>query len=110
MKLLTATALLFTIALPATAQVGPAYSSRYAQGAMTTGNVCTAERGSSLSVRSGPGKSYRVVTQIRDGKSVILEGSRHGRDGFDWLQTYSSGRQGWVRADYICGISTIASD
>jgi uncharacterized protein YraI len=111
MKILAATALFFAISLPATAQaqVGPA-SNRYAKYSMTTGNVCTAERGSNLSVRTGPGKNYRVLNQIRDGKSVILEGSRYGKDGFNWLQTYFSGRQGWVRADYICGISTIATD
>jgi uncharacterized protein YraI len=108
MKILTATALLFAIALPATAQVGPAY--RSAQGSISSGTVCTAEHGSSLSLRSGPGKNFRAITQIRDGKSVFLEGSRYGQDGFNWLRTSSNGRQGWVRADYICGISPIGSD
>ena len=55
MKILTATVMFFAIALPATAQVGPAY--RYAQ-SNSYATVCTAERGSSLSVRSGPGKNY----------------------------------------------------
>jgi uncharacterized protein YraI len=98
MKILTATALLFAIALPATAQV--AY--RSAQGD-SYGNVCTAERGSSLSLRSGPGKNYRALTQIRDGNSVVLTNSQYGRDGFKWWLTSANGRQGWVRADYVCG-------
>jgi uncharacterized protein YraI len=102
MKILTATALLFAIALPATAQVGPAYSGRYAQGT-SYGNVCTATRGSSLSLRNGPGKNYRVLTQIRDGNSVALTNSQYGSDGFKWWLTSANGRQGWVRADYICG-------
>jgi uncharacterized protein YraI len=100
MKILTATALLFAIALPATAQVGPAY--RSAQG-NSYGNVCTAERGSSLSLRSGPGKNYLALTQIRDGNSVALYNSQYGRDGFKWWLTSANGRQGWVRADYVCG-------
>jgi uncharacterized protein YraI len=101
MKILTATALLFAIALPAAAErVGPAYQ---AQGS-SYGNVCTAERGSSLSLRSGPGKNYRVLTQIRDGNSVSLFSSQYGRDGFKWWLTNANGRQGWVRADYVCGV------
>jgi uncharacterized protein YraI len=99
MKLLTATALLFTLALPATAQVGPAY--RSAQGSYST--VCTAERGSSLTLRSGPGKNYRSLTQVRDGRTISINGSQNGRDGFRWLLTSANGRQGWVRADYVCG-------
>jgi uncharacterized protein YraI len=99
MKILTATALLFAVALPATAQVGPAYLSQ----SSSYGNVCTAERGSSLSLRSGPGKNYRVLTQIRDGSSVALNNSQYGRDGFKWWMTAANGRQGWVRADYVCG-------
>jgi uncharacterized protein YraI len=59
MKILTATVLFFAIALPATAQVGPAYRAAQSYNYAT---VCTAERGSSLSVRSGPGKNYRVVS------------------------------------------------
>ena len=102
MKILTATALLLAIALPATAQVGPAY--RSAQG-NSYGNVCTAERGSSLSLRSGPGKNYRVLTQVRDGNGISLNNSQYGRDGFKWWLTSANGRQGWVRADYVCGVS-----
>jgi uncharacterized protein YraI len=98
-KILTVTALLLAIALPATAQVGPAY--RSAQG-NSYGNVCTAERGSSLSLRNGPGKNYRVLTQIRDGNSVALYNSQYGRDGFKWWLTSANGRQGWIRADYVC--------
>jgi hypothetical protein len=51
MKILTATALLFSIALPASAQVGPAYSNRVTTN-LTYGNVCTAQGSSSLSIRS----------------------------------------------------------
>jgi uncharacterized protein YraI len=100
MKILTATALLLSIALPATAQVGPAYQSSYA----TYGTVCTVDRGSNLSLRSGPGKNYRVLTTIRDGNSVPLVNSQYGRDGFKWWQVNAKGRQGWVRADYVCGV------
>ena len=100
MKILTATALLLAIALPATAQVGPAY--RSAQGS-SYGTVCTATRGSSLSLRSGPGKNYRVLTQVSDGNSLGFNTSQYGQDGFRWLLTSANGRQGWVRADYVCG-------
>lgn len=100
MKILTATVLLFAIAIPATAQVGPAY--RYAQG-NSYGNACTVERGSYLSLRSGPGKNYRVLTQIRDGNSLVLFNNQYGNDGFRWWLTAANGRQGWVRADYVCG-------
>ena len=102
MKILTATALLFAIALPAAAQVGPAY--RSAQG-NNYGNVCTAERGSTLSLRSGPGKNYRALTQIRDGRGISLNSSQYGSDGFKWWLTSANGRQGWVRADYVCGVA-----
>ena len=100
MKILTATALLFAIALPATAQVGPAY--RSAQG-NSYGNICTATPGSSLSLRSGPGKNYRALTQVRDGNTIGFNTSQYGQDGFRWLLTSANGRQGWVRADYVCG-------
>jgi uncharacterized protein YraI len=102
MKILTATALLFAITLPATAQVGPAY--RSAQG-ISFGNVCTTERGSSLSLRNGPGKNYRALTQIRDGNSISVTTSQYGRDGFKWWLTSANGRKGWVRADYVCNVS-----
>jgi uncharacterized protein YraI len=97
MKILTATALLFAIALPATAQVGPAYVSQNSN----HGTVCTVERGSSLSLRSGPGKNYRVLTQIRDGNGLSVNNSQYGKDGFRWLLTAANGRRGWVRADYV---------
>jgi len=102
MKILTATALLFAIALPATAQVGPAYSDR-ASGNLVHGQACTSEKGSSLSIRSGPGKNYRVITQVRDGNYIGLRGSQYGRDGFRWFRVDADGRQGWSRADYVCG-------
>ena len=110
MKILTVTALLFAIALPATAQVGPAY--RSAKGSPDShtvmgyyGYACTAESGSSLSVRSGPGKNYRVLTQVRDGKGISLDRSQYGRDGFKWWLTSDNVRQGWIRADYLCKVS-----
>jgi uncharacterized protein YgiM (DUF1202 family) len=110
MKILVISALLLSIALPAMAQVGPAYSKRYSQYLMTTGTICTKEISSSLSLRSGPGRSYRVLAKIHNGNSVILEGERYGQDGFRWLQAFSKGQQGWIRADYVCKISTIATD
>jgi uncharacterized protein YraI len=101
MKILTVTALLFSIALPAAAQVGPAYVSQ----SSSYGTVCTAQRGSSLSLRNGPGKNYRVLTQVRDGKTVGINNFQYGQDGFKWLLTSANGRRGWVRSDYVCGVS-----
>jgi uncharacterized protein YraI len=101
MKILTATALLFAIALPATAQVGPAYSNRVTKNP-TYGNVCNAQRGSSLAIRSGPGKSYRVLKQVPNGTGLSFNGKQYGKDGFHWLRTSSNGRQGWIRSDYVC--------
>jgi uncharacterized protein YraI len=100
MKILTATALLFAIALPAAAQVGPAYQPV----ARLYGTVCTAEPGSSLSLRRGPGRNNRVLTQIPDGSSLALFNSQYGQDGFKWWLTNANGRRGWVRADYVCGV------
>lgn len=104
MKILTATVLFFATvlpvtALPATAQVGPAYRAAQSYNYAT---VCTAERGSSLSVRSGPGKNYRVLTKVRDGNTIGFNTSQYGQDGFRWLLTSANGREGWVRADYVC--------
>jgi uncharacterized protein YgiM (DUF1202 family) len=106
MKILTATALLLAIALPASAQVGPAYSNRVSDN-ITYGTVCTVERGSRLSVRSGPGKNYRVLDRVIDGRMITLGSYQSGRDGFQWVRTFADGRrQGWVRADYICDTHT----
>jgi uncharacterized protein YraI len=109
MKILTATVLFFAIALPATAQVGPAYRSAKGNPDSLTvmgyyGYACTTERGSSISVRSGPGKNYRVLAQVRNGNGISLDRSQYGRDGFKWWLTSENSRQGWVRADYICKI------
>jgi uncharacterized protein YraI len=104
MKILTTTALLCAIALPAIVQVDPAYSNDVSE-TRTYGKVCTVERGSSLSLRSGPGKNYRVLTTIRDGSSLPLIKNQSGSDGFKWWLTKTNGRRGWVRADYICNIS-----
>jgi uncharacterized protein YraI len=101
MKILAATALLFAISLPANAQVGPAYSNRVTKN-LTYGKVCTTHQGSSLSIRSGPGKNYRVLKQVSSGTGLSFNGSQYGKDGFQWLRTSTNGRQGWVRADYIC--------
>jgi uncharacterized protein YraI len=98
MKFLTVTTLLFAITLPAAAQVGPAYVSQNS----SYGTVCTAQRGSSLSLRNGPGKNYRVLTQIRDRSGIAINNSQYGQDGFKWLLTSANGRRGWVRSDYVC--------
>jgi uncharacterized protein YraI len=100
MKILSVAALLWTVALPAMAQVGPAYVTQNS----SYGNICTAQRGSSLSLRNGPGKNYRVLTQIRDGNSVAVSNSQYGQDGFKWFLTSANGRRGWVRSDYVCGL------
>jgi uncharacterized protein YraI len=104
MKILTATALLFAIALPTTVQVESAYSKDTVE-TRTYGKVCTVNRGSSLSLRSGPGKNYRVLSKMRSGESLPLITSKNGEDGFKWWLTKTNSHRGWVRADYVCNIS-----
>ncbi len=101
MKIFASTTLLLVIALSATAQVGRAEGENHTYAGF--GTVCTAERGSSLSVRSGSGKNYRVLTQIRDKNAIKIYDMQYGKDGFRWLFASANGIQGWVRADYICG-------
>jgi uncharacterized protein YgiM (DUF1202 family) len=102
MKIITATALLLSISLPATAQVETNYSKE--PETRTYGEVCTVVRNSSLSMRSGPSKNYQVVSTISPGSSLPLFESKVGRDNFKWWLTKNNGKRGWVRADYICNI------
>ncbi len=102
MKIFASTALFLVIALPAMAQVGPARSKTNAPETRTYGKVCTVTRGSILSLRSGPGKNYGVLTTMRDGNFLPLITSKNGQDGFKWWLTKTSNHRGWVRADYVC--------
>jgi hypothetical protein len=107
LKILVATALTLAAVLPVNAQVGPGFGRRdhvsqnyrpqhYAE-------VCTKNHDGRLSLRTGPGPSYRKILEIPNRNVIGLNFGKYGDDGFWWWNTYHNGYQGWVRADYVCG-------
>lgn len=106
-KILLASALTLTFALPIKAQVGPGANSSdipYGRGGDTIyAQVCTNEPNGRLSLRSGPGQNYRKIKEIRNGDTLALNSSQYDNRGFRWWSVYHNGSRGWVRADYVCG-------
>ncbi len=105
LKTLMTSTMLLAIALPLNAQgpgCGPTdgYCQRGTGGQY--GRVCTRDRNSRLSLRTGPGQNFGKIMEIPNGRSIGLLEGRYGPDGIYWWQANYNGRQGWVRADYIC--------
>lgn len=70
------------------------------------GTLVTRSYNSSIYVRSGPGKSYRVVYTIGSGdtsKKLAYTGySQRGEDGYVWYNVITpSGVNAWVRSDIV---------
>lgn len=108
LKTLMASALIFSTAIPAKAQVGPGFgtsdhiSGNYGGGQIYA-QVCTRNRNGRLSLRMGPGQNYRKVKEIASGNTLALVSSEYDNNGFRWWNVYHNGNRGWVRADYVCG-------
>lgn len=63
--------------------------------------------GDTLNMRSGPGRDFRVVTQLANGtRAKILEGPSTSADGLTWWRIDANGFQGWV-VEYIDDIQTL---
>lgn len=108
LKFLMAGTLIFAVALPVKAQVGPGMGPSDHHGGGMGGeglyaNVCTKDRNGRLSLRSGPGQNYAKVKEISNGHRLALNFSEYGNDGFRWWNVFHNGSRGWVRADYVCG-------
>jgi len=88
MKILTVTALLFAIALPATASVQPgsySYSiDRVNQSAL---------------------QEMTYTTEFSDGSALSLNISEYGQDSLTLASIPSNSDQCWVQGDYLCGVS-----
>ena len=56
----------------------------------------------SLNLRTGPGRSYRVIKVIRKGKVVRLL----GRKANGYVKVKASGRRGWVAKKYLARIGS----
>ncbi|MFB2882282.1 SH3 domain-containing protein [Floridanema aerugineum] len=108
LKTLMASVLILGIVFPVTAQEGPGrgrtdYNPDMAQGRQQLARVCTRDQsGGRLSLRTGPGREYGKVKEIPNGQAVRLIDGQYGPDGYYWWRVSHNGRQGWVRADYVC--------
>lgn len=71
-------------------------------------SVCTHDSDGSLTLRSGPGKSYEEMRQIPRGKTVQELDTTSG-DGFQWSKVAYRGNTGWVRSDYLCNNSRVGN-
>lgn len=53
-----------------------------------------------LNLRSGPGTSYRVLTVLHDGQTLVMEGQRNG-----WYRVTAvmdgKTQNGWVNSGYV---------
>jgi uncharacterized protein YgiM (DUF1202 family) len=99
---------LLTVATTAFAAV-PSFARVTPQAPATNNTVllaattCTTT-GSSVNVRSGPGKQFRVVGSLPAGASVSLGGVRNDSSGVRWFRVSGGGVRGWVRGDFICDL------
>ncbi|MBD2357477.1 SH3 domain-containing protein [Tolypothrix sp. FACHB-123] len=101
-KLFMASALIFAAALPVGAQeVGPGVG-RTTRSTGYLAYVCTNDVGGTLTLRTGPGKNYRQMRQIRAGNNIRVMDSTRSSDGFEWFKVVHNNKQGWVRSDYVC--------
>jgi uncharacterized protein YgiM (DUF1202 family) len=101
MKILTVTALLVSILLPA----GVAKGYRIPVGDDPFVVTCT-KHNDKVNVRSGPGKNYRVVRQLKSGSYVVRVSKKTGRDGLLWhkYEHKNDRTSGWIRDDYLCAV------
>lgn len=57
--------------------------------------------GDSLNLRSGPGLTESVITQLRDGTVVSVVGGPVRAYGHTWVQVTSTAGSGWVASEYL---------
>ncbi|BAY62321.1 hypothetical protein NIES22_23950 [Calothrix brevissima NIES-22] len=102
-KLLMASALIFTAALPVGAQEINSKSFKIAQSSYPA-YVCTNDVGGTLNLRRGPGQNYRIVLQIPRGRGVYVVSDSVRINGRDWVQVTYGNKTGWVDSQYICAV------
>ena len=66
--------------------------------------TCTRQSGSSVNIRSGAGKNYRVIRQVKTSTSIEVTREMRGDDGFTWNKVTYQGSVGWIRSDYLCDV------
>jgi uncharacterized protein YraI len=104
LKYIMAGALILSSAatLPASAEeMGPGIG-RLSRSNSYSAYVCTNNKSSSLTLRTGASKGYREIRQIPYGRNLEVLGSTDGGDGFRWFNVSYRGSNGWVRSDYVC--------
>jgi uncharacterized protein YgiM (DUF1202 family) len=109
MKILTATALLLAIsfqAVPTLAKSRPIKSYIIGDSGEKIFMIrtCTRDYGSSVNIRSGAGKGYQAIRQVKSGTAINVTREMQGNDGFTWNKVDYKGVVGWVRGDYLCDI------
>src|SRR5699024_3848157 len=69
--------------------------------------VIAYSNGDNVNVRSGPGASEPIVTEVAEGSSVyVIDGLYWGVDGSAWYLVEANGAQGYVIADYLASGGT----
>jgi uncharacterized protein YgiM (DUF1202 family) len=66
--------------------------------------TCTRQSDSNVNIRSGAGKNYKVIRQVRSGHSIEVTRGMQGNDGFTWNKITDEGSVGWIRSDYLCDV------
>ena len=62
-----------------------------------------------VNVRSGAGTSYRIVTALSKGTKVTVTGSTKGSDGYTWYSISYSGKNGYIRSDFLSVSGSVSS-
>lgn len=65
--------------------------------------TCTHDPNSSVNLRSGPGRNYRIIASIPAYTDVYATQWVYGADGMRWFRVFAGGLVGWSRSDYLCG-------
>jgi uncharacterized protein YraI len=90
-------------ATPSLARVTPQEAVHPSNTVLLAATTCTTT-GSSVNVRSGPGKQFRVVGSLPAGASISLGGVRNDTTGVRWFRVTTRRVRGWVRGDFICDL------
>lgn len=100
-QLATATTILAAAVMvqsPANA-LGPAAGDSY-----QTGYACT-NSGGNLILRAAPSQKSKKLAGIEHGTDITVLDEVNGKDGFVWYKVRVGKRIGYVRYDYVCGVS-----
>ncbi|MEH2447068.1 MAG: SH3 domain-containing protein [Nostoc sp.] len=110
LKIFLAGALILTAILPAAAEeIGPGIGGRNSISAEGySAHVCTNESDGNLSLRNGPGKSNRKITELSNKTNINVLNSTNGQDSFVWFRIRRGEITGWVRSDYVCNGYSVA--